>query len=257
MSDVADRVAVVTGAGGTIGRPVVLELARRGAAVLAVDRDRGAAEETARHVTQEGLTCIAHEADVADETAVAGYVDEAMRRWGRIDWFANNAAIEGPAASITEFPADGFRQVMEVNVVGVFLGMKHVLSVMRDAGGGRIVNSASVAGLFGTPQVIAYGASKHAVIGMTRTAAVEFAADHIAVNAICPGPQEGRMMDAIEGNVAPDDPAGARAAYVAAIPMGRYGDPSEIAQTVAWLLTDAPPYLTGQTIVVDGGFLIA
>ncbi len=92
---------------------------------------------------------------------------------------------------------------------------------------------------------------------MTRTAAVEHAADGIAVNAVCPGPQEGRMMEAIEANVAPEDPGGARAAYLAAIPMGRYGDPVEIAQTMAWLLAEAPPYLTGQNIIVDGGFLIA
>jgi NAD(P)-dependent dehydrogenase (short-subunit alcohol dehydrogenase family) len=126
---------------------------------------------------------------------------------------------------------------------------------MRAAGGGSIVNTASVAGLYATPYVVAYGASKHAVIGMTRTAAIEVAGDGITVNAICPGPLESRMMESIEAGVAPADPAGARSRYMAAIPMGRYGSAEEIAEAAAWLLTAAPRYLTGQTLVVDGGLL--
>jgi 3alpha(or 20beta)-hydroxysteroid dehydrogenase len=252
---VTDYVAVVTGAGGVIGRELALALARHSAAVLSVDHDAGLAEETAEAVRAAGGDCVAHATDVTSEEQVAGMVEAATSRWGRLDWLANNAGIEGPAGPIEEFSTEGFRQVMEVNVLGVFLGMKHALPVMHRQGGGRIVNTASVAGLYATPRLVAYGASKHAVIGMTRTAAIENARRGIAVNAVCPGPQASRMMESIEQRVAPDNPAAMHAAYEATVPMGRYGDPAEVAQVAAWLLAEAPSYLTGQTIVVDGGLL--
>jgi len=247
----------VTGAGGVIGKAMCIALASRGAGVLAVDVDDTALDATVKAVIDAGGRCVGHHADVTVESDVAGYVRAAVEAFGSLDWLANNAGIEGPAAPIGDFPTDGFRRVLEVNVVSVFLGLKHALPLMRSQGGGRIVNTASVAGLYATPQLIAYGASKHAVIGMTRTAAVEGAPDGVVVNAICPGPQESRMMDSIEAAVAPDDPSGARATYTRSIPFGRYGRPQEIAETVTWLLADAPPYLTGQTVVVDGGLLIS
>lgn len=249
--------AVVTGAGGVLGREICLDIARRGAAVLAVDVDEAAAAATAGVVSDDGGTAAACRADCADEADVERYVGEALSHFGRIDWFANNAGIEGPAAGVQDYPADAFRRVLDVNVVAVFLGMKHVVPVMRRQGGGRIVNTASVAGLYATPLLIAYGASKHAVIGMTRTVAVETAAENIAVNAVCPGPQYSRMMESIEANVQPDDPSGMREAYTATVPMGRYGYPGEVAGTVGWLFDGAPPYLTGQNVVVDGGLLVA
>lgn len=249
--------AAVTGAGGVIGRALCVALARRGASVLAVDLDDESLRATVAAVTDIGGTCVGHQADVTDENSVQRFVDAAVTNFGSLDWLANNAGIEGPAAGISEFPTDGFKRVMDVNVLSVFLGMKYALPVMRQNGGGRIVNTASVAGLYATPQLVAYGASKHAVIGMTRTAAVEAAAEGISVNAICPGPQESRMMDSIEAAVVTTDPRGARAAFTSTIPLGRYGYPDEIADTVAWLLADAPIYLTGQTIVVDGGLLIS
>lgn len=257
MGETKRPVALVTGAGGAIGRDVCLRLTRQGACVLAIDIDPSALELTVRDAEQEGGKCVAREADVTDERQVEGYVTAALSAFGSVNWFANNAGIEGPAAPLSEFPSDGFRRVLEVNVMSVFFGMKHVIPVMRQQGGGRIVNTASVAGLYATPQLIAYGASKHAVIGMTRTAAVETAADGIAVNAICPGPQNSRMMDSIESSVAPADPEAARTEYLKTIPMGRYGEPGEVADIVAWLLTAAPPYMTGQNIVVDGGLLIS
>lgn len=260
---VEDRVptAVVTGAGGTIGRSLCLQLAAKGADVLAVDLSEDALAGTVAEVHASegaaGRACVAHAADVTSEADVAGYVEAAVQRWGRIDWFANNAGIEGPAAPLTAFSSEAFRRVMDVNVFGVFLGLKHVLPVMRDGGGGSVVNTASVAGLYATPQLVAYGASKHAVIGLTRTAAVEHAGDRIKVNAVCPGAQEGRMIESIEASLAPDDPRGARAAFIATIPMGRYGRPPEVAETIAWLLAEAPEYLTGQTVVIDGGAMVA
>src|ERR1039458_876319 len=149
------RVAVVTGAGGTIGSRLALELARRGYEVLAVDLALEATAELSDEAKLAGRTVIAHQADVCDEESVSGYVRAAMERWGRIDIFANNAGIEGPAAHFGDFPTDEFRRVLEVNTVGVFLGLKHVLPVMAAAGGGAVVNTASVAGQLATPGVIA------------------------------------------------------------------------------------------------------
>jgi NAD(P)-dependent dehydrogenase (short-subunit alcohol dehydrogenase family) len=224
---------------------------------LAVDQAFEAAQEFSDGAKSEGLTVFYHQADVRDEESVAGYVRAAMDRWGKIDVFANNAGIEGPAAPFGEYPVDGFRQVLEVNTVGVFLGLKHVLRVMAAAGGGAVVNTASVAGQFATPGVIAYGASKHAVIGLTRTAAVEFAALGIRVNAVCPGPVAGRMMASIESSIDPSNPGGVHAAYEAAIPMGRYAEVEEVVKVMVWLLTEAPSYLTGQSVTVDGALLIS
>ena len=252
---VPSNVAIVTGAGGVIGRALCLELSTRGAIVLAVDHDAAAAEETAAAVQATGGDAVAHATDVTSEQEVMAMVEACVDRYGRLDWLANNAGIEGPAGLIEEFSTEAFRRVMDVNVLGVFLGMKHAIPVLLRGGGGRIVNTASVAGLYATPKLVAYGASKHAVIGMTRTAAIENARRGITVNAVCPGPQASRMMDSIESQVAPEDPAAAHAAYEATVPMGRYGDPAEVAQVAAWLLAEAPPYLTGQTIVVDGGLL--
>ncbi len=251
----AATAGIVTGAGGAIGREIALLLAARGVAVLAADHDAAAAEATAEAVRAAGGACAAHATDVTCEEAVAGMVAACVERFGSLDLLVGNAAIEGPAGRIEELDVEAFRRVLDVNVLGVFLCLKHALPVMQQAGSGRIVTMASVAGLYATPKLAAYGASKHAVIGMTRTAAVENAGRGITVNAVCPGPQASRMMESIESQVAPADPGAARSAYEGTIPMGRYGEPAEIAAVTAWLLLDAPPYLTGQAIAVDGGLL--
>lgn len=251
------RVAVVTGAGGMIGRTLAIKLGHLGYSVLAVDVSRRAIDGTIELASDLGLEVVAHQADVRDESAVAGYVASALERWGRIDAFANNAGIEGPAAPFADFPLEAFRRVMEVNIVGVFLGLKHVAPVMQRNGGGAIVNTSSVAGQFATPGVIAYGASKHAVIGLTRTAAVEFAKSGIKVNAVCPGPVTGRMMESIESSMNPSAPEVVHSAYEEVIPMGRYATAEEVVTVMSWLLTDCPPYLTGQSVTVDGALLVS
>jgi NAD(P)-dependent dehydrogenase (short-subunit alcohol dehydrogenase family) len=251
-------VAVVTGGAGHIGAALARRLAGCGARVLLVDRDHDGLAVIVDQLESEGATCIGHRVvDISNESDVAGYVDAARTAWGRIDWFANNAGIEGPAGPIESIDVDMFRRVIDVNVIGVLLGLKHVLPVIRSSGGGAVVNTASVAGLFGTPMTSAYGASKHAVISLTRSAALEHANDGIRINAVCPGPLESRMMRSIEEGVGANDPDAIRKAYYARIPMGRYADVDEVVTTMAWLLAEAPPYLTGQYITVDGGLLIS
>ena len=188
------RTAVVTGAGGEIGRAITARLAGDGARVLAVDLDPGRVEATVAAVEAEGGTVRGHVADVRDAAAVEAYADEGARLGGgHVDLFANNAGIEGPIAHIPEYADDDFDRVMAVNVRGVFLGLKHVLPRMRR--GGAVVNTASTAGLIGAAGLVAYIASKHAVIGITRTAALEAAPHGIRVNAVCPGPVEGTDDD--------------------------------------------------------------
>jgi NAD(P)-dependent dehydrogenase (short-subunit alcohol dehydrogenase family) len=165
------KVALVTGAGGEIGAATIRLMAARGARIVAVDRDARSLQRLSAALP-DLITC---EADVADEDAVRRYVEYAQSRTGRIDVFFNNAGIEGPVCPIADYPLADFRRVIDVNVVGVFLGLKHVIPVMHATGGGSIVNSSSVAGLTGSPGICAYNASKHAVIGLTRSAAAEWA----------------------------------------------------------------------------------
>jgi NAD(P)-dependent dehydrogenase (short-subunit alcohol dehydrogenase family) len=248
------RVAIVTGGAGGIGRAASLALAARGASVLVVDLDEAGAEATAAAVTEAGGAASALRADVTDPDSVAGYVAECESRYGGVDAFFNNAAYEGAIAEIPEYPVEEWDRTMAVNVRGVFLGLKHVIPAMRRRGGGSILNVSSQAGLRGVPNLSAYSASKHAVIGLTRGAALEVAADSIRVNAVCPGPTDTRMMRDIEEVVRGQggDPSG----FVERIPVGRYGRPEEIAELVGWVLLEAPPFLTGAVLPIDGGMTV-
>jgi 3alpha(or 20beta)-hydroxysteroid dehydrogenase len=247
------RVAIVTGAAGGIGGATSLALAARGASVLAVDLDEAGAERTAAAVVEEGGSAAAVRADVTDPDAVAGYVAECESRFGGVDAFFNNAAYEGAIAEIPDYPLEEYERTMAVNVRGVFLGLKHVIPAMRRRGGGSIVNVSSQAGLRGVPNLSAYSASKHAVIGLTRGAALEVAPD-IRVNCVCPGPTDTRMMRDIEDVVRGQ--GGDPSSFVDRIPVGRYGRPEEIAELVAWVLLDAPPFLTGAVLPIDGGMTV-
>jgi len=246
-------VAIVTGGGGGIGRATSLALAARGASVLVVDLDERAAEETAAAVAAAGGTASAIRVDVTDAEAVAGYVAECEGRYGGVDAFFNNAAYEGAIAAIPDYPLEEYDRTMAVNVRGVFLGLQAVIPALRRRGGGSIVNVSSQAGLRGVPNLSAYSASKHAVIGLTRGAALEVAPD-IRVNCVCPGPTDTRMMRDIENVVRGQ--GGDPSSFVERIPVGRYGRPEEIAELVAWVLLDAPPFLTGAVLPIDGGMTV-
>jgi NAD(P)-dependent dehydrogenase (short-subunit alcohol dehydrogenase family) len=188
---------------------------------------------------------------------VTAYVAAAKKAMGRIDVFFNNAGIEGVVAPITEFKLADFEKVIAVNVVGVFLGLKHVIPVMLESGGGSIINMSSVAGLTGTPGISAYNASKHAVIGITRSAAVEWASKGIRINSVNPGPIASRMMESLEEGFQPGKAAAMRAQFSTMIPIGRYGTPEEVATMVAYLASDDARYLTGAVFPIDGGMTVS
>ena len=251
--DFSDRVAVVTGAGGGIGRAVCLALAAAGAKVLVVDLSDEQGQETDRLVRTQGGTSAFVRADVSQAEAVAGYVAEALRAWGRIDVFINNAAWEGVVKPLVDYPDEIFDKVMAINVRGVYLGLKHVLPVMIRQGSGAVVNTASLGAYIGSRNVGPYIASKHAVMGLTKTAALEVARKGVRVNAVCPGPVDTPMIRAIEQAQAPGNAQSIREQRTALIPDRRYATPQEVANLMLYLASDLASHITGQGVQINGG----
>jgi NAD(P)-dependent dehydrogenase (short-subunit alcohol dehydrogenase family) len=237
------RVALITGAGGVIGRATAELFAGRGAKVVCVVRREGDIA-TLGAALPDALVL---RADVTKEDEVAGYVGETLGVLGRIDIFFNNAGIEGPQALIADYPTADFMRVMEVNVLGVFLGLKHVMPVMTAQGSGVIVNMGSIASSIGGGKMSGYIASKHAVLGLTRTAALEAAPHGVRVNMIAPGYIDSRMLNDVATRLGGD--MGSLAAHV---PDGRLGKPEEIARGVAFLASDESRYMNGTTLLMDG-----
>lgn len=253
---ISGKIALITGAAGAIGMATAILLAARGARIAATDL-AGADFGPLRAAIPDADRLLVVEADVTDEAAFGKVVAAVVETFGTIDIFFNNAGIEGPVAPIPDFPTDGFRKVMEVNVTGIFLGLKLVIPVMAKAGHGSIINASSVAGLTGSAGLCAYVASKHAVLGLTRAAAVEWGAKGIRVNCINPGPIESRMMASIEEGASPGAAAAVHDGFAATIPMKRYGTPDEVAGVVAFLASEDAAYVNGAAYTVDGGMTAA
>lgn len=250
MYELSGKVAIVTGAGAGIGRATAIALAAEGAAVVVSDVDVDGGQQTAREITDKGGKAHFVRADVSDDDQVAALVAETVERFGGLDAAFNNAGIEGVPAPTADCTPENWQRTIAVNLTGVWSCMRHELPRMLERGGGSIVNCASVAGLVGFANIPAYTASKHGVVGLTKTAALDYAERGIRVNAVCPGVIDTEMVERFTGGV--DE---ALDAMIAMEPVGRLGHPEEIADAVVWLCSDRSSFVTGQAIAVDGGFV--
>jgi NAD(P)-dependent dehydrogenase (short-subunit alcohol dehydrogenase family) len=246
------KVALVTGGGGGIGRATALAMVREGARVAVADYDAAAARDTVAQINAAGGQAVTLTGDVTAAEAVAAMLQDTLSAYGRLDCAFNNAGIAGyqvDAAGLktAEWSEESFDRMIAVNLKGVWLCMKEEIRHMLQHGGGSIVNTGSIAGLVGLPTSSAYVAAKHGVLGLTKTAALEYAEARIRVNAVCPGYIETRMTEEVRRRRGE--------AILANTPMHRMGQPGEIAEMVVWLLSERASYVTGACYNVDGGWM--
>ena len=246
------KTVLITGGGGGIGRAAALAFAREGARIALADANRNAAQDTVAMVNATGGQVLALGGDVTDTVAVQALIRDTLDTYGRLDCAFNNAGIAGyqvdaAGKRTAEWSDDAFDRMIAVNLKGVWLCMKHEILHMQANGGGAIVNTGSIAGLIGLPTSSAYVAAKHGVLGLTKTAAIEYAADKIRVNAVCPGYIRTKMTEEVMTRRGET--------ILAMVPARRMGEPEEIAEMVAWLCSDRASYVTGACYNVDGGYM--
>lgn len=255
MKNFENKVIIITGAAMGLGLAAAKELAARGAQLTLVDFNEKSLQEAKDDISkafpQNKIVTVV--ADVSDEQAVKHYIDETLKAFGRIDGLYNNAGIEGRQASITEYDLAIFKKVIDINLMGVYYAMRYIIPVMQKQAYGRIVNVASVGGIRGVMNQVPYVATKHAVSGMTKNAALEYGKDGITTNAIAPGAILTPMVAEAFKQVNPQDPKAAETEYAKANPTKRLGLPEEVAKVVAFLLSEDASYINGQTIAIDGG----
>ena len=246
---------IITGTGMGLGYAVAEDLAEKGANLLLVDYNKEMLEKAVETLSEKypDSKILAFEADVSNEEAVKAYVEVAQKEFGRIDGFYNNAGIEGRQAPMTEYDVNMFKKVIDINLMGVYYGMRYVIPVMQKQNYGRIVNVASVGGIRGVLNQTPYVASKHAVSGMTKNAALEYGRYGINTNAIAPGAILTPMVAEAFREVNPNDPKAAETEYAQRNPLKRLGLPHEVAKVVVFLLSEESSYVNGQTLAIDGG----
>ncbi|HJW17182.1 MAG TPA: glucose 1-dehydrogenase [Flavisolibacter sp.] len=255
MKNLENKVIIITGAAMGLGLAAAKELASQGALLTLVDYNEKSLQQAKDEISKQfpASKIVTVIADVSKENEVKHYVEETLKAFGRIDGLYNNAGIEGRQASITEYDIDVFKKVIDINLMGVYYAMRYVIPVMQKQKYGRIVNVASVGGIRGVMNQVPYVATKHAVSGMTKNAALEYSRDGINTNAIAPGAIITPMVAEAFRELNPADPKAAETEYAKANPTKRLGQPAEVAKEVAFLLSEDCSYVNGQTIAIDGG----
>ncbi|MFO7789166.1 MAG: SDR family oxidoreductase [Bacteroidales bacterium] len=247
-----NKSAIITGGSGGIGAALGKKLVENGAKLLLVDLDKSKLKETAESLNSDKV--FIYEADVSDEKQVKSFVDYAMDKMGNIDVVYLNAGIEGKVTPLEDYPMDVFHKLIDVNVKGVYYGLRHIFPIMKkNKNGGSVVITSSVAGMVGTPNVLPYVTSKHAVVGMMKTASMEGAEHKIRVNTVNPSPVDNRMMRSLEDGFAPGQAEAAKQGFEQAIPMKRYATNDEVANLMYFLGSDESSFITGTVNAVDGG----
>lgn len=247
-----DQVAVITGAAGSLGKAAAEIFLEEGAKVALVDYDEQSLSTLVEQLSFRGEV-MGIVADVTSEPAVSSYVEEVIGKWGRIDIFLNNAGVLGKVAALVDQTVEDFEMIMNINVKGVFLGLKHVMPVMIEQQSGSIINTSSVSGLMGSSRNSLYSATKHAVVGLTKTAALEVSSNSVRVNSIHPAPLDSDMMRKNEESINPDDPSEVRSRISSRIPLGRYGTMNEVAKLILFLASEDSQFITGSQYRIDGG----
>ena len=242
------RVAFVTGAANGIGRATALAFAREGANVVVADVSEEGNQETSRIIEELGGRALAVRCDVSRAEDVKAALDKAVEVFGRLDFAFNNAGVEQPITAAAEVTEEEWNRIIRVNLRGVFLCLKYEIPLMLKQGGGAIVNTSSGAGIKGFKGQAAYAASKHGVVGLTKSAALDYASQNIRVNAVCPGIIATPMMNRFTGGTGEGEQR-----VIAQEPIGRMGQPEEIAASVVWLCSDAAAFVVGHAMIVDGG----
>jgi NAD(P)-dependent dehydrogenase (short-subunit alcohol dehydrogenase family) len=250
VADVTGKVAIVTGGASGIGRAAAVRLALGGASILVADRDEVGGHGTVELIADAGGVAHFCTVDVTDPNAIIAMVDDAVATYGRLDLAVNNAGMSGTYAALGDQTLEDWNRTLAVNLTSVFLSMQAEIAAMIDTGGGSIVNTASGAGLMGFANLPAYVASKHGVVGLTKSVALEFARKGIRVNAVCPGSVRTPMLEGFTGG---DEAALQGMGKMQ--PIGRLGTPDEIAEAIAWLCSDAASFVTGVALPVDGGVM--
>jgi NAD(P)-dependent dehydrogenase (short-subunit alcohol dehydrogenase family) len=246
MSQFVGKVVLVTGGNAGIGRAAAIEFTKQGAQVVVSGRREKEGLEVIDELETLGGEAIFIKTDVSKESDVKAMIEQTLATFGRLDCAFNNAGIVQAPTPLPDQTEETYDQIMDINVKGVWLSLKHEIPAMLKTGGGAIVNNSSVGGLVGFATAPVYVASKHAVIGLTKSVALEYATQHVRVNAVAPGTIETRMFR----DFAPE----VRQMLESAHPMGRIGQPEEIASTVVWLCSDGASFVTGQTVPIDGGY---